>query len=228
MLLGGIFALNTVLVTLALRETTATNTGFFPAVGGLLAAGFSALLGQTVAGRTWAAGGLALAGAGVLVLAGRAAGHGLGDVLALGGALVYVAAVFQTDRLSHAAGPALWAVLGVQLLTTAAVLGGLVGAYGLGPALATVRWRDAQLAVGVGLGASLLPSALALAFQRYVPPVTVEFIYTLEPVMATLAGWLLLGETLSPLGWAGGGLIVGGAVLHAWPTPPVPVATPSA
>ena len=216
--LGLTFALNTVLVTLALCFTTATNTGFFPAVGGLLAAGVTALLGQRVARRTWWAGGLGLAGALGLLLTGRAAGHGWGDVLALGGALAYLGSVFQADRLSHAAGPALWAVLGVELLTTAAVLALPVLALGRWGGAAALHPPDLALIVGVGLGASLLPAASALAFQKYVPPVTVEFIYALEPVMAVLAARWLLHETLSPAGWAAGALILTGTVLHAWPT----------
>ncbi len=76
--LGLLFALNTVLVALALRTTTATHAAFFPAAGGILAAGLAALLGQAVGRRTWAAGGLALAGAGLLLVSGQAAGHGGG------------------------------------------------------------------------------------------------------------------------------------------------------
>jgi drug/metabolite transporter (DMT)-like permease len=119
-----------VLLTLALLSTTATNTAFFPATGGILAAGLATLLGRIITRRTWVAGLLALAGASVLLLEGSAAGHGGGDLLALGAALAYMFYLFQADQLSHGAGPALWAVLGIELLATTAVLGLLAAWFG--------------------------------------------------------------------------------------------------
>jgi drug/metabolite transporter (DMT)-like permease len=62
-----------------------------------------------------------------------------------------------------------------------------------------------------------VPAAIGLAFQKYVSPVTVAFIYALEPVMGALAGRWLLGESLSFVGWVGGLLILSGALLNAWP-----------
>ncbi len=127
--------------------------------------------------------------------------------------------MFLSDRLSRTAGPARWAVLGVELLTTTAVLAVLAACLGDWSGLPSLRPADAGLIVGVGWGASLVPAAIGLRFQQYVSPVTVEFIYALEPVMGALAGRWLLGEVLTPLGWASGALLLTGAVLHAWPAP---------
>ena len=48
--------------------------------------------------------------------------------------------------------------------------------------------------------------------QRRVKPATANLIYTFQPVCTALFAWTLLGETLGPAGYIGGGLI-GSAVL---------------
>lgn len=48
--------------------------------------------------------------------------------------------------------------------------------------------------------------------QRYIKPETANLIYTIQPLYTALFAWLLLGETLGPLGY-GGGMVVLLAVL---------------
>ena len=48
--------------------------------------------------------------------------------------------------------------------------------------------------------------------QKYVKPETANLIYTIQPLYTALFAWLLLGETLGPLGY-GGGMVVLLAVL---------------
>lgn len=48
--------------------------------------------------------------------------------------------------------------------------------------------------------------------QKYVKPATANLIYTIQPLYTAFFAWLLLGETLGPLGY-GGGIVVLLAVL---------------
>jgi hypothetical protein len=53
-------------------------------------------------------------------------------------------------------------------------------------------------------------------FQNHISPVTVSFIYILEPVLGAIFANLYLHEVLPFNGYVGGGLIVAGAVIHTW------------
>jgi drug/metabolite transporter (DMT)-like permease len=44
--------------------------------------------------------------------------------------------------------------------------------------------------------------------QRYIPAATANLIYTTQPLYTAFFAWLLLGETLGPLGYAGGVIIL--------------------
>jgi hypothetical protein len=50
--------------------------------------------------------------------------------------------------------------------------------------------------------------------QKHISPVTVSFIYILEPVLGAIFANLYLHETLPPLGYLGGGLVFIGAMIH--------------
>jgi hypothetical protein len=51
--------------------------------------------------------------------------------------------------------------------------------------------------------------------QSRVRPVTANLIYTIQPVCTAIFAWLLLGETLQPAGYAGGGLIAAAVLIVA-------------
>jgi drug/metabolite transporter (DMT)-like permease len=48
--------------------------------------------------------------------------------------------------------------------------------------------------------------------QRHTTAVRAALIYALEPASAAFFSWLVIGEQLGPVGWAGGALIVLGVV----------------
>lgn len=68
-------------------------------------------------------------------------------------------------------------------------------------------WREIAYTgcVSIGLGYTL-----QIAAQRYTPPAHAAIIISLETVFAALAGWILLGETLSTQQMAGCGLMLAG------------------
>ena len=66
---------------------------------------------------------------------------------------------------------------------------------------------------------SLLKNTIAIYAQsygqRYVKPETANLIYTIQPLYTSLFAWLLLGETLGPLGYAGGMVVLLAVLLVA-------------
>jgi drug/metabolite transporter (DMT)-like permease len=95
-------------------------------------------------------------------------------------------------------------------------------AYGFG--FATVVWaialppwnyptdelasgRDALLAAGVVVVGTLLPFLLMVGALRYIPAARAGIVATLEPVLAALFAWVLVGESLAALQVAGIALV---------------------
>jgi inner membrane transporter RhtA len=148
---------------------------------------------------------LAVTGVLTLGLAGSGAHH-------LSGAGVGFAAI-------SAAFWALYIVAGGRLSAAVPGRGGLavgliVGAAALLPAGAAGAWHAAarpQLlltALGVALLASVVPYTLELAAMRQAPRRVFGILLSLEPAVATLAGWLLLGQRVPPAAVAAVVLVV--------------------
>ncbi len=69
------------------------------------------------------------------------------------------------------------------------------------------------LLAGVVLVATLVPFALTLAAIKLIPAARVGLAATTEPVFATVAAWIVLGERLEPLQLAGGVLVLAAIVV---------------
>jgi len=140
-----------------------------------------------------------LAVAGVLTL-GLSPGHGPGHSLDTAGvALVLVSAAFW----------ALYIVAGSRASAAVPGRGGLavamtVGALAVLPFGAHGAWQAAGtpylalIALGTAVLASVVPYTLELAAMRRAPRRVFGILLSLEPAVATLAGWVLLGQRTSP------------------------------
>ena len=148
---------------------------------------------------------LAVTGVLTLGLAGRGAHHLSGA----GVAFVLVSAAFW----------ALYIVAGGRLSAAVPGRGGLaagitVGAAALLPVGAAGAWHAAArpplllTALGVALLASVVPYTLELAAMRQAPRRVFGILLSLEPAVATLAGWLLLGQRVPPAAVAAVVLVV--------------------
>ncbi|WP_323055454.1 EamA family transporter [Brucella intermedia] len=67
------------------------------------------------------------------------------------------------------------------------------------------------------MATTVIPTAISIMFQRYVPPVTTAFLYTLEPIWSAVFAAGILGEHLSARSYLGGLAILLGAALHGLP-----------
>ncbi|GAA0259521.1 hypothetical protein GCM10009539_51150 [Cryptosporangium japonicum] len=150
-------------------------------------------------------------GWGACALAGVALlGGGLSDPDPLGLALTLVAAVCWAGyivlnrRLGTDAGG------GVASLALAALIAAVVAA----PAAVPAATHPAAFALGclVGVLASALPYAADQLALRRLSPRVFGVLMSLGPAVAALAGWIVLGQAMTPLDWVAIGLVVVAAV----------------
>lgn len=134
----------------------------------------------------------------------------LGFLLALASGLGYAFYTVASKRLmndGHRSDEVMAAAFG---------LGGLV----LVPVLLTqpLSWlatpSGLAMALWLGLGTTTVAYVLFGRGLRHLPAGPVTTLVLAEPVVATLLGVLVLGETIPPLGWAGVGLVLAGLALQ--------------
>lgn len=220
-LLGaGLFGVN-ILLAGALQHTSATATAFFPCLNGIIAALFCWLvLRRSLHKLTWLAAMLAVIGMGLMM-----ADHPLfsqqgewrGDLLALFGGVLYTGYIFLVGSLLiayTATRPSAWrSILGAQFLSMAAlaVLTALLFGdwHALHP-LPVDLWALLYVAGAI----ILLPTLIGAFMQKYVEPVTVSFIYILEPILSAVVAFFYLHEFFSPTMYAGEVLVLFGVMLQ--------------
>jgi drug/metabolite transporter (DMT)-like permease len=203
LLMGVFLTAGYVFQTLGLERTSASNAGFITGLFVVLTPVSGALfLRQRVGRAAWAA---AVASAlGLYLLSGA---HGLntrGDGLELLCAIAFSAHILVTGRAAraHHTGALLavqLAVCGIFCLLVAAPAGQLEAPRG-----ATV-WSALALTALVASAVGFFVQTYA---QRHAPPARTALILASEPAFAGLFGYLLAGDRLSPLAWAGAALIM--------------------
>ena len=209
LLLGALVAVGFISVTLGLVITTPSRSAFIVAISSVLAPviGF-VVLGQRPAWFTAAA--LAVAGLGMYFLtAPDAGGLNRGDLLTLICALCFggqIVAVTELSRHSDAR-----RLVWMQIASTA-VLAAAAALLFERPRIVWTPPFVAALAWTV-VFASTVSFVLQAEAQRHMSTARAALIFCCEPLFAAVTSWLVLGETLSFMQWAGGGLILAGMVL---------------
>lgn len=153
----------------------------------------------------------ALIGVGFLTLGGLAGTDTLTGILfGLGSGAGYTAAILATAKLAREDDPIQLGVVQIAVMGLLALAATLLFET---PALPTSAWQWGSLAVLVivctGFGFTLQPLA-----QRHLSADTAGLFCALSPLVATLMGWAVLGEPLTPLRIAGM-LLIGGSMLVA-------------
>lgn len=216
-LLGSCLCLALFTISIALKYTSATSTAFFPALNGFLAALIALLfLRQPVRGPTWFAGLLSLAGT-ILLVVNSSQGAWRGSLIAFLGGLFFTCYVFLSDQEPKEK-LAPWPLFGIELLTMAVWANLIVLLFGNWQAVHPNLPKDILVVLYVAGACTFLPTLIAVLMQRYISPVTVSFIYILEPVLGAVMANFYLHEALPLPGYIGGGLVVVGAIVHTWGT----------
>ncbi|MER5423133.1 DMT family transporter [Streptosporangium roseum] len=148
--------------------------------------------------------------AGLTLVVGRLdAGLDLPGVLAaVGAAVAYAFYIVLGSRVSASLSPAVTTAYLTMFATGSfALLGLALGGLDLGFAPAGWGW-----AAAVAIVSTVLAIALFFVGATTLGPVRASILSMLEPVVAVLAAWLLLGATLSWPQLAGGAVVLAGAV----------------
>jgi drug/metabolite transporter (DMT)-like permease len=214
-LLGSTLCLALFTIAIALKYTTATSTAFFPALNGFVAALIAWLFfREPMNGRTWLAGVLSVGGAALLIFS-SSMGNFRGTLIAFLGGLFYTAYIFLSDH-EQKNEKAHWPLFGVELLTTAVWANLIALLFGDWQTVHPALPKDVLVILYVAFACTFVSTLITVLLQKHISPVTVSFIYILEPVLGAFIANLYLGEVLPVQGYLGGGLVVLGAIISIW------------
>jgi len=214
-ILGSTLCLALFTIAIALKYTSATSTAFFPALNGFLAAIIAwAFLKQPLKKATWGAGILSIVGATLLILNSPMGGV-RGSLIAFLGGLFFTCYVFLSDNgQQHEIAP--WPLFGIELLTMAGWACLVALLFGDWQAFHPTFPKDIWVVLYVAGACTFLPTLFTVLLQKHVSPLTVSFIYVLEPVIGAVLANLYLHEILPLVGYIGGGLVFAGSIIQTW------------
>jgi len=150
---------------------------------------------------------LAAGGILALIAPGGAGGEPVGYMFAGLAAVAWAGYIVGSARLGTVFEDTRGLALGMIVATAVPLVPGVVGAAGAELTLAVI-----PLGIAVALLSSVIPHTLDNEALRRVPANVFGVLMSLEPVIATLLGWALLGQRLSLREWVGVALVVTAAV----------------
>ena len=192
----------------ALLYTTAGKTAFITTVYIVLVPLAAVLLGQRVRAVQW--GGAVLAFAGVYFLS----AHGettinTGDLLVLICSFFWMTQILLIDRYARAVDAIELCFMQMIICT--------IGSAVLAAIYESFAWSDIWGAAVPILYAGLFSCGVAytcqILGQAYVEPTQAAILMSTEAIFAAVAGWIVLGETMSGVQLLGCALLLGGALM---------------
>ena len=191
-----------------LLYTEPGKAGFITAMYIVLVPVLGLFLGRRCGLSVWLSVALAVAGLYLLSCVGVSRIN-IGDILILGAAAAFAVQILLIDNLAQQ-------MDGVRLnciqFLVVTVLSALAAAFTESP-----TW-DGIIACALpllytGVLSSGVAFTLQILGQQHLPPEPASLIMSLESVFAVLAGWVLLGQTLSPTEALGSALVFAGVLL---------------
>jgi drug/metabolite transporter (DMT)-like permease len=206
--LGGLIALGIGLQTAGLERTTVTSTGFITGLYVLFTPLLGLALFRTPIPRSlWA--GVALALIGLALLSGVPQGSGRGDLLVLISAFVQAFHIVMVERYANRFD--VFALTFVQVAAAAVAFGAVSLVF---EELTVPRgWTVWSALIVTGLFAVAFAYVVQVWAQRRVSATRIAIVFSLETVFAGLFGYLLAGDRLGALGFAGCAAIFAGIVV---------------
>ena len=205
LVLGLVLTLGINLQQIGLMFTTVTNSGFITGLYVILVPVFGLFIGMRTHKGTWAGAVMALVGM-VLLSVTAEFTVARGDWLQLVGACFWAVHVLLVGALASRYDPIL--VSFIQFLVCAMV------SLTLAVALEPINFSAVAQALPAILYGGILAVGVAFTLQVVAQKDAITshaaIILSLEAVFAALAGWLILGETLTPRGLLGCALMLAG------------------
>jgi drug/metabolite transporter (DMT)-like permease len=206
--LGGLIALGIGLQTAGLERTTVTSTGFITGLYVLFTPLLGLALFRTPIPRSlWA--GVALALLGLALLSGVPQGSGRGDLLVLISAFVQAFHIVMVERYANRFD--VFALTFVQVAAAAVAFGAVSLAFE--ELTVPQGWTVWSALIVTGLFAVAFAYVVQVWAQRRVSATRIAIVFSLETVFAGLFGYLLAGDRLGALGFAGCAAIFAGIVV---------------
>jgi drug/metabolite transporter (DMT)-like permease len=153
--------------------------------------------------------GVALATAGLALLAGVHRGSATGDLLVLAGAGAYALQIVLMERYAPRYDAIAFTL--VEMLT--AFVGLIAIAVARGELTVPHGWTVWGALVVTGVFASALAFLVQTWAQRRASATQTALAFSLEPVWAAFFGFTLAGDRLGPAGWAGCAVILSGIIV---------------
>lgn len=216
LLAGVFFGLDIALWSAALSFTTVANATLMSNMTPVFAAAFAWFVYKERFGAAVLMGGLtALVGAVTLALARAQTAAGpaasaelgwLGDGLGVASAFWYAGYLLIVRSFGGNLGAGsiiFWATLGAAGLA-------LVATFVMGEALLATTWQGWAVLIGNGVIVQAAGQGLIVYGVGRLPIAISTVLLWLQPLAATVFAWILFGERLGPLAFAGAALILGG------------------
>ena len=211
LVIGTVFGIGVAFQNLGLAETTASRSAFIVALSALLTPVLGALILRHKPSGVLVVR-LLIAMVGVFILTapgGSLADLNRGDLLTLVASVLYAGQIVAVGY--YATGADTRRLLGMQLLMTAGL------SLLLSPALETPRFNVVPMSIALVAflsASSLTTFSLQIRAQRVVTASEAALVYTFEPVVTATTAYLAFGETLGPMQWVGGLVIL---LAVGWP-----------
>jgi drug/metabolite transporter (DMT)-like permease len=209
---GAVFFIASVLQQLGISTATVTNTGFLTALYVVFAPFLVWLLqGQRPTLKVWAS--VVVAAIGIWALGGGTlTALSGGDLLIACSALFWALFMVVTSMAGREAKPLQTTCLTFVVL---AILGWSSAAV-VEPITWTALKAAAPALLFVGILSSALTYALIAMAVRHIPTTTATLLLSTETLFAAGMGYVMLGERLPLIGWAGAGLLLAAVVMVQW------------
>lgn len=192
------------LQTAGLQFTTATNSALITGLYVIFTPFLAALFARR-APSIWVVGAAALAFGGVFLLTGIDAENlGPGDLLTVGCALAFAFHIVALARYAHRHPVVPFTTVQLVVTTVLAFPAALIFEGGVALPDRSVWGALAITGIGVTAGAFLLQ----IWAQTVVGATTAAVVLAAEPAFGVAAGWVVLGERLTPAGWLGAAFVV--------------------
>lgn len=215
-ILGTLLYLSYFLQMWGIRETTASNAGFITGLSVVLVPVFGFLFYKIkTALPTWIS--VALAITGLLLLSGaNPLLWNKGDLKVLACAFVFAFHIIYTGRYSRLHNVYVLTAVELSVVALFAFLAYLPAPGNLAP----ISLKNWGLLIYLALFGTVFTYLMQTSMQRFTTVTRTAIIFAMEPVFAALFAYLIAGETLSPQGWIGGGLIVLSMIIAEFPWKP--------
>jgi drug/metabolite transporter (DMT)-like permease len=194
--------------------TTATNATFFASTSVLFIPFLAKAINKT-AFNSKVLGGIILTVVGMYFLVSNGAGFKVnpGDLLALAGAVMFALQVIYTGKYVERIDPFL--IAAYQFLFVGVMATGISFLFQENIRWTSFGWLEITTLVFAGIVITAAMYYVQTLAQKKISENTIGVLYALLPLFAAVFSWMILGETLTIVGIAGGVMMVVGVALAA-------------